>query len=101
MLMIFFAEEYCSMFVASKLKNRMISFVNFSSLYPNSSTLSKDKFSPCWTTSGMKSEMNPKSKPTNTKREALAASKLLNLSLFLRNNTIGRPIKEIIAATKR
>jgi hypothetical protein len=49
----------------------------------------------------MNREMIPKSTPTNTKREKLAASKLLNLSLFLRNNTMGRPIKEIMAATTR
>ena len=101
MFMMFLVEEYCSMFVGSKLKNKMISFVNFSSLYPNSFTLSNDKFSPCWTTSGMNNDMKPKSTPTNTKREVLAASKLLNLSLFLRNNAMGRPIKEIIAATTR
>ena len=48
----------------------------------------------------MNSDITPKRIDTNIKREKLTARRLLNLSLFLRINTMGRPIREIIAATK-
>ena len=95
------SEEYCLMSFASKLKKMLISFISVFKLTSNWSRLSRERFSPCWITSGIKSDITPRRVVTNIINDRLEANRLLNFNLFFRNNTMGRPINEMIAATIR